>query len=150
MAFVSRQTSHVLGSVGAVMQTVAGWWDVYSHLSLGNADLLWNPRVSDAVRQLLIYIPRGILYVAAFDVLDDSMLRLFTFARAVIITSAATGAIFYATYYPFTRYLFPWALVPSIWLAPLVAGSIIGAFFGLRVYSGLSSIVVGDVAKGRL
>lgn len=43
MAYASRQSSYLIASVGATIQVVAAWWDVYSHLLFGSVDPWWNP-----------------------------------------------------------------------------------------------------------
>lgn len=93
------------------------------------------------------YIPWGILPFLLFDVTLLGMKRRtkrFTYAFA--LSSAAMGLLFYAVYFPFSMYLFPWVLTPQLLAAMFFIGSLIGAWMGLRVYSGLYSAVLGDLS----
>ncbi len=89
------------------------------------------------------YIPWGLLPLAMFDLLALALNRIVKSARAVLLSSTVTGLFFWATYYPFTLYLFPWSFSP-IPTALLIAGSFAGALLGNGIYAALSSVVLPD------
>ena len=60
MSYASRNSSYLLGSIGAVLQVFAGWWDVYSHILFGAVDPWWNPA------HLTLYFGVGVVIVAVW------------------------------------------------------------------------------------
>jgi len=92
------------------------------------------------------YIPWGFFPFMIFELLVFALRRKIRFARTVVLSSLVTGVFFWATYYPFTLYLFPWSFSLQAPLFLVLLGSGIGASLGDRVYAGLSSVVLRDVA----
>jgi hypothetical protein len=91
------------------------------------------------------YVPWGIVPIIFFDLAFYLLGARIGFRRAVLLSSLVTGLFFWAMYYPFTVYLFPWSfsLQPPVFFP--VVGSGVGAILGDRIYSALSSMVLGDV-----
>jgi len=87
------------------------------------------------------YIPWGLLPLAMLDLLALALNRIMKSTQAVLLSSTVTGLFFWATYYPFSLYLFPWSFSP-LPAALLFAGSVVGALLGNGVYAELSSIVL--------
>lgn len=92
-----------------------------------------------------LYVPWGLVPLALFDTLAEVLKHVMRLTKAVLLSSIVIGFLFYATYFPFTLYLFPWSFALQIPLGTLVIGSILGALTGLRIYSGLSSLVLGNI-----
>jgi hypothetical protein len=92
------------------------------------------------------YVPWGLLPFALFDVLVLALNRVLNIARAVLVSSTVIGLLFWATYYPFTLYLFPWSSSLQLPLLGVILGGIAGAILGNAVYARLSSVVLGDVS----
>jgi hypothetical protein len=92
------------------------------------------------------YVPWGLLPLALFDVLVLALNRVLKIARAVLVSSTVIGLLFWATYYPFTLYLFPWSSLPQLPLLVVILGGTAGAILGNVVYARLSSVVLGDVS----
>jgi hypothetical protein len=92
------------------------------------------------------YVPWGLLPLASFDVLVLALNRVLKIARAVLVSSTVIGLLFWATYYPFTLYLFPWSSSPQLPLLGVILGGTAGAILGNVVYAKLSSVVLGDVS----
>jgi hypothetical protein len=91
------------------------------------------------------YIPWGILPIIFFELAFFLLGPRMGFKRAVLLSSLVIGVFFGATYYPFTAYLFPWSLSLQPLIFSPVIGSEVGAVLGNRVYTALSSVVLGDV-----
>ncbi len=92
-----------------------------------------------------LYIPWGLLPITLFDLVLYILTPIIAFRRAIILSSLMTGVFFWATYFPFTSYLFPWSFAFQLPTFALVLGSVVGALAGDRVYASLSSVVLGDV-----
>jgi hypothetical protein len=91
------------------------------------------------------YIPWGVLVVALFEFALALLRKRIGFKRATLLSALGIGLLFGITYYPFTLYLFPWSLaLQPLTIFPLI-GSVSGALLGNRVYTGLTSLVLGDV-----
>jgi hypothetical protein len=90
-----------------------------------------------------LYAPWGLVPLVLFDVLERLTKRRLGSRKAVIVPSVALSVLFYATYYPFTIYLFPWASSLGPLLGATSLGGVAGAVLGERVYSGVSSVVLG-------
>jgi hypothetical protein len=89
------------------------------------------------------FIPWGLLPLAMVDLLALALSRFMKSTRGVLVSSTVTGLLFWATYYPFSLYLFPWCLSP-LPVALLFVGSVVGALLGNGVYAGLSSVVLPE------
>jgi hypothetical protein len=92
------------------------------------------------------YVPWGLFPLALFDILVLALNRVLKIDRAVLVSSTVIALLFWATYYPFTLYLFPWSSLPQLPLVGVILGGIAGASLGNTVYSRLSSVVLGDVS----
>lgn len=90
------------------------------------------------------FLPLGLIPVALFDFAASSLRCVLKFTHAVLVSSSIIGLLSYATYYPFTFYLFPWSISLQLSAGAMFIGSIAGALLGHRVYDGLSSIVLGS------
>lgn len=99
-----------------------------------------------AYAKLPAYVPWGLLPIALFDILVLALNRVLKIARAVLVSSTVIGLLFWATYYPFTLYLFPWSSLPQLPLVGVILGGIAGASLGNAVFAKLSSVVLGDVS----
>lgn len=91
------------------------------------------------------YVPWGLLPLALFELLVLGLSRVMSNSRAILISSLTMGPLFWAMYYPFTLYLFPWSSTPQPLFLALFVGGAAGTILGNRFYSGLSSVVLGDV-----
>ncbi len=91
------------------------------------------------------YIPWGLLSLALLDLLVTGLNRAMKTASAVLASSTVLGLLFWATYYPYTLYLFPWSSSPEPALAAVFLGGLAGGILGNWIYSGLSSVVLGGV-----
>jgi len=91
------------------------------------------------------YIPWGLLPIALFDLVLYVLTPIIMFRWSIIISSLIAGMFFWATYYPFTIYLFPWSFTLQLPVFAVVLGSVAGALMGDKVYASLSSVVLGDV-----
>ncbi len=91
------------------------------------------------------YIPWGLFPMASFDLLVLGFNRAAKITSAVLISSNVTSSLFWATYYPFTWYLFPWSFSPQLQLLAVFLGGLAGAILGDITYSWLSSAVLGGV-----
>lgn len=91
------------------------------------------------------YIPWGLLPIALFELILYVLTPIILLRRAIILSSLIAGVFFWATYYPFTVYLFPWSFGFQFPVFVLVLGSLMGALLGDRVYTSLSSIVLSGV-----
>ena len=91
------------------------------------------------------YIPWAILPVIFFELALSLSGPRIGLKHALFLSSLVTGVFFGATYYPFTVYLFPWSFSLQPLIFSPVVGSGLGAVLGYRVYTALSSAVVGDV-----
>ena len=92
-----------------------------------------------------LYVPWGLLPVALFDLVLYVLTPIIPFRRAIILSSLIAGMFFWATYFPFTSYLFPWSFAFQLPAFGLVLGSVAGALMGDRVYASISSVVLSDV-----
>jgi len=88
------------------------------------------------------YIPWGLLPIALFELILYALTPIILLRRAIILSSLIVGAFFWATYYPFTVYLFPWSFGFQFPAFVLVLGSLAGALLGDKVYTSLSSVVL--------
>jgi hypothetical protein len=88
----------------------------------------------------------GMISVCAFDLVVVPLNRRMSSYRAEISSSAILGTLFYATYFPFSSFLFPWATNLFYFLV-LVIASVLGGVMGNKIYSGLSSLVLGEPLK---
>jgi hypothetical protein len=91
------------------------------------------------------YIPWGLLPLAMFDLLVLGLNRATKITSSVLLSSNVTGLLFWATYYPFTSYLFPWSFSFQLQLVPVFLGGLAGAILGNRIYARLSSAVLAGV-----
>lgn len=91
------------------------------------------------------YAPWGLIPTLLFELAFDLLGGAVAFKSSAIISSLLPGVSFYALYYPFTTYLFPWSLAPQVLIVIPVLGSAVGALLGVKVYTSLSSAVLGDV-----
>jgi hypothetical protein len=91
------------------------------------------------------YVPWGLIPLALFDMLVLLASRVVAFERAVLFSSTVVGLLFYATYYPFTLYLFPWASSFGLPVMAIVVGGFIGSYLGDKIYSGLASFLLSGV-----
>ncbi|HUK50072.1 MAG TPA: hypothetical protein VLV18_03470 [Terriglobales bacterium] len=92
------------------------------------------------------YVPWAFVPLALFDIIATSLAKVTKFSWALLVASLVVGTLFWATYFPFTAYLFPWS---SLWLLPnflVIVGSLVGAWSGFRVFARVSALVLGDVA----
>ena len=92
------------------------------------------------------YFPMGMISVCAFDLVAGPLNRRMSSYRAEISSSAILGTLFYATYFPFSSFLFPWSTNLFYFLV-LVIASVLGGVMGNKIYSGLSSLVLGETLK---
>lgn len=90
------------------------------------------------------YIPWGIVPVAVFDALVALLNRRMKHTLSFVVSSLVSGFLFYAMYFPFTLYLFPWSIQPQAFLVMMLA-SALGALAGIRMFSGMSTLVLGEV-----
>ena len=60
MTYASRRSSYIMGSLGATIQILAGWWDVYSHILFPGVDPWWNPA------HLTLYTGIAIMIIAVW------------------------------------------------------------------------------------
>lgn len=97
------------------------------------------------IAQVSLYVPWGLLPLACFDVLILGLKRVMSMARAGLVASTVTGLLFWATYFPFTLYLFPWSTSAQLPLVVMVLGSLAGAMLGNAAFAGFTSAVLGDV-----
>jgi hypothetical protein len=95
-----------------------------------------------------LYTPWGLLPITLFDLISYALGPMIVFKRTMIISSLIAGMFFWATYYPFTTYLFPWSFTFQLPVFAVVLGSVAGALMGNRVYTNLSLVVLGDVGAG--
>jgi hypothetical protein len=93
------------------------------------------------------YFPLGMIPVALFELLVVSLKRVMRMNSAIVFSASVVGLLFYATYYPFTSYLFPWSAEPTILLASLFIAGLVGALTGQQIFSGLSSVVLGEISR---
>jgi hypothetical protein len=94
-----------------------------------------------------LYVPWGILSIAIFDLSVSRLKHVMRFTRVAIISAAVIGPLFYATYYPFTEYLFPWSRTLDVGFMLVIVGSMVGSVLGNGVYGGLSSLVLGGLSR---
>lgn len=99
-----------------------------------------------AYAQVPAYVPWGLLPPALFDILVVALKEM-KFTRVLVLSSTVLGLLFYATYFPFTSYLFPWSLSVHLPTAMVFIGSFLGALIGNRLYVGLSSLVLGNYGE---
>ncbi len=92
------------------------------------------------------YFPWGFLPVILFDLVLYVLTPIVGFKRTIIFSSLIVGVFFWATYYPFTIYLFPWSFAFQLPVFAVVLGSVVGGLTGNKVYASLSSVVLSDVA----
>jgi hypothetical protein len=92
------------------------------------------------------YIPWGLLPLSLFDLLASGLGRMFRFTRVLVLCSMVLGVFCWAVYFPFTRFLFPWSFSLQFSTAAVIFGSVTGGWMGIRVYAGLSSVVLRDAA----
>ncbi len=93
-----------------------------------------------------IYVPWGLIPPVLYDVFVVGLKRVMKFMHAVVLSSTVFGVLFYAAYFPFTQYLFPWSIAPQVSFAFIVFASLAGALMGQRVFSKISSLVLGNLA----
>ncbi len=89
------------------------------------------------------YFPWGLIPPLLFDALSVGLRDVLRPTAASLISSASMGLLFYVVYFPFSEYLFPWSAGFPVVI--LLASSILGASLGLRVYYGVTSLVLGDL-----
>jgi dolichol kinase len=90
------------------------------------------------------YVPWGIVPVAVFDALVTLLNRRLKRTHSLLVSSTVPGLLFYAMYFPFTLYLFPWSIQPQAFVV-MTFGSVMGALAGLRIFGGMSALVLGGV-----
>jgi hypothetical protein len=93
MAYASRQWSYLVGSFGAVLQAVAGWWDVYSHLMSGSVDPWWNPAHLTLYTGIAIVILAVWLGLRVKSVRSGYAINLIRFANTGGLKLAGLGSI---------------------------------------------------------
>ncbi len=93
----------------------------------------------------MAYIPWGLVPASLFDLLALGLSRAMETPNAVLVSSNVLGLLFWATYYPYTLYLFPWSSSPQLALAAVFLGGLAGAILGNGIYSALSSVLLGGV-----
>jgi hypothetical protein len=93
------------------------------------------------------YIPWGLLPLFLFDLLASGLSRLIRFTRVLVLCSLVPGVLFWAAYFPFTKFLFPWSFSLQPSTVTVILGSVAGGWMGIRVYAGLSSVVLHDAAS---
>jgi hypothetical protein len=108
--------------------------------ALFNAAAFFVPYAGDPA-----FVPWGIASVALFDGLVAVLNRKMRLTISLVLSSVEPGVLFYATYFPFSLYLFPWSLQPQVLSLMVLIGSVLGALIGLRIYSGISMLVLGKV-----
>ena len=91
------------------------------------------------------YVPWGLLPLFLFDLFAYALGRLVRFTKGLVLSSLVLGVLFWAVYFPFTIFLFPWSSSFQLPVVAVIAGSVVGAWLGNRVYTALSSVVLGDV-----
>ena len=91
------------------------------------------------------YVPWGIASVMLFDALVTVLNRRMKLTLALAVSSIVPGALFYATYFPFTLYLFAWSFRPQVFSVMILFGSVLGALVGVRIYSGITTLALGEV-----
>jgi len=94
-----------------------------------------------------LYVPWGLLPITFFDLALYVLTPIIAFRRTIIVSSLIAGMFFWATYYPFTTYLFSWSFAFGLPIFAVVIGSVAGALLGDKVYASLSSVVLGDVGS---
>ena len=92
-----------------------------------------------------VYFPWGLVPLLLFDVLVLLGKRVVAFEKAVLFSSTVPSFLFYATYYPFTQQLLPWASSFGSPVLILFVGGFTGACLGNRIYSTLSSFLLNSV-----
>ncbi len=92
------------------------------------------------------YFPWGLLPPALFDLAVSGLKRIVDFTRALVISSPIMGLLFYASYFPFSLYLFPWSLSLQFPVAMILIGSLLGGLIGNQVYDRLSLALLGDIS----
>jgi hypothetical protein len=97
--------------------------------------------------QVPAYLPLGIIPVALFEFSVISLKHVMRTTKAIVLAASVVGLFFYATYFPFTLYLFPWSTEPTILLVIVFMGSLAGALAGQRVFSSLASATLGRVTR---
>ena len=93
------------------------------------------------------YIPWGLVPLLLFDLLVSGLHRFIRMTRVLVLCSFVLGVFFWTTYFPFTMYLFPWSSSLELPTLAVIAGSVAGGWMGIRVYAGLSSVVLGDASS---
>ena len=91
------------------------------------------------------YVPWGLLPITLFDLVLYLLTPIIAFRRTIILSALIAGMFFWATYYPFTIYLFPWSFAFQLPVFAVVLGSVAGALIGDKVHASLSSVVLRDV-----
>lgn len=92
-----------------------------------------------------LYVPWGLLPIALFELILYVLAPIILFRWAMVFSSLVVGVFFWAIYYPFTVYLFPWSFGFQFPVFASVLGSLAGALIGDKVYTGVSSVVLGGV-----
>lgn len=93
------------------------------------------------------FIPLGLIPLAVFDLLFMGLNRMMKSSFAVVASSSVLGLFFWATYFPYTVYLFPWSSSPQPATLAVFLGGLAGAILANGVYSGLASVVLRDVPR---
>jgi hypothetical protein len=91
---------------------------------------------------LPIYVPLGLLPLLVFEILVSILSLRMKPSTSIVASASAMGLLFYATYYPFTVYLFLSAHSLPLQIAVVTLGSFVGALLGNLVYDGLSALVL--------
>lgn len=92
------------------------------------------------------YVPWGLFALFIFDLVSVWFSRWVRFAQGLVLSSVVLGLLFWAVYFPFSRFVFPWSSSFQLPTVAVVVGSYVGGWLGNMVYTGLSSVVLGDVA----
>lgn len=90
-----------------------------------------------------VYVLWGIVSLALFDALVSVLNRRMKRTVTLAVSSVVPGVLFYATYFPFTLYLFPWSFRPQVFSVVVLIGSMLGV--GFRIYSGITTLALGKV-----
>ncbi len=90
------------------------------------------------------YTPWGIVPLVLVDVAAMMLARMRQ-RDVAPLSSLVPGLIFYLTYYPFTRFLFPWSAQISIPILLVFVAGALGCLLGHGTYEALSSYVLRDV-----